>query len=96
MSENAQPTHALQKPLALDDLGVPYGEGLPCWIELYGDSTLLPVVLRRDAFAFFAYDFSADGRLVRLYYIKERYNECWRCWALKPTAEEKSAARWVN
>lgn len=96
MTESLQPPHALRKPLALDDLGVPYGEGRPCWVEVYGDSTLIPVVLRRDTFAFYAYGFTADERLVHLYYIKERYNECWRCWALKPTDEEKSAARWDN
>ena len=76
-----------QKPLAVGKLEY----RMKCWYEENGDDEVDHVMI------------GGSGYAIELYFIKSpypmeklrwEYGKTWRCWAEKPTEEERKAAEW--
>ena len=90
----------LQKPILLDDiLDSPFQ--IPCWIEWKknGMVRLVADVLDRSDYDRFFGQVDANmleqglvDHMTR--YRADNYGKTWRCWAARPTDEERKAAVW--
>lgn len=87
----------LQKPLTLEEA---CGSEEPCvyleekdggifaaWVKAYEKTMLYLYSKREDVCAISTF---AKHEL----FEKQKYNKTWRCWATKPTDEERKAAKW--
>ena len=80
-----------QKPIAETDLGK-YLD-MPVWFEELGrDVEYLPLLL--DGIGIYYAEFKEFGKSEWLDRRIDDYNYQWRCWAEKPTEEERKAAEW--
>lgn len=89
-----------QKPLTVEDILVSPFQ-IPCWIERNKNgcvSIVADVLDRSDYDRFFG---QVDSNMMRqglvdhmTRYRAESYGKTWRCWAEKPTEEERKAAEW--
>ena len=61
------------------------------FFERKEEEEVYPVVLKEGLKAYLV-DFVGTGHLVR--HDKADYSKTWRCWAEKPTEEERKAAEW--
>lgn len=82
----------LQKPMALEEAA---GTNEFVWIETISNHFLHPCDL--------CYAPEGNGRLIAYLigdvvqaYCESQYNKTWRCWATKPTEEERKAAEWQS
>lgn len=81
-----------QKPIAEMDLGKYLDT--PVWFEEIGrDVEYLPLLL--DGIGIYYAEFKEFGEAERLDRRIDDYNYQWRCWAEKPTEEERKAAEWL-
>lgn len=81
----------MQKPIAETDLGKYIDT--PVWFEELGrDVEELPLLL--DGIGIYYAEFKEFGEIERLDRHIDDYNYQWRCWAEKPTEEERKAAEW--
>lgn len=76
----------LQKPLMLEEVK----EQIAVWVETI-DMRIESALCVCSDFNTFCFDagFSQQYRIP-----KRDYNEMWRCWATKPTDEERASAKW--
>ena len=80
-----------QKPIAETDLGK-YLD-MPVWFEELGrDVEYLPLLL--DGIGIYYAEFKEFGKSEWLDRRIDDYNYQWRCWAEKPTEEERENAKW--
>lgn len=63
------------------------------FLERKEEEEVSPVVLKEGWEVYFV-DFVGTGSLVR--HDKADYGKTWRCWAEKPTEEERKAAEWLT
>lgn len=90
----------LQQPIPLDDiLFSPFQ--IPCWIERKknGRVGLVADVLDRSDYDRFFGQVDANmleqGLVEHMTrYRADNYGKTWRCWASRPTDEERAAAKW--
>ena len=83
----------LQKPIAETDLGKYLDT--PVWFEEFGrDVEDLPLLL--DGIGIYYAEFKEFGKSEWLDRRIDDYNYQWRCWAEKPTEEERKAAEWES
>lgn len=81
----------MQKPIAETDLGKYLDT--PVWFEEMGrDVEYLPLLL--DGIGIYYAEFKEYGKTEWLDRRIDDYNFQWRCWAEKPTEEERKAAEW--
>lgn len=76
----------MQKPLTVEELQ----EDTVCWYEERNDN-IVPVEIVRCTSFIGMYFIGWD---VRIEEKKWEYGKTWRCWAEKPTEEERKAAEW--
>lgn len=89
--ENGVSVRQMQKPIAETDLGKCIDTAV--WFEEFGrDVEGIPLLL--DGIGFYYAEFKEYGRTERLDRRLDDYNYQWRCWAEKPTEEERKAAEW--
>lgn len=82
-----------QKPIAETNLGK-YLDS-PVWFEEFGrDVAYLPLLL--DGIGIYYAEFKEFGKSEWLDRRIDDYNYQWRCWAEKPTEEERRAAEWES
>ena len=79
----------MQKPLTLDDVLSLDSIGDAWWVE-YKDGNLVPTILTNDCHQYG--EQILDGYTFKLF----DYGKSWRCWASKPTDEEREAAAWES
>lgn len=80
-----------QKPIVETDLGKYLDT--PVWFEEFGrDVEYLPLLL--DGIGIYYAEFKEFGKSEWLDRRIDDYNYQWRCWAEKPTEEERKAAEW--
>jgi hypothetical protein len=89
-----------QKPLTVEEVLISRYQ-IPCWIERNENgcvSIVADVLDRSDYDRFFG---QVDANMMRqglvdhmTRYRAESYGKTWRCWAEKPTYEERKAAEW--
>ena len=65
---------------------------MPCWIERIGEKTY-PDLLDKDSTGFYGKFENLNARETD-YLFYANYGRTWRCWARRPTDEERSAAEW--
>lgn len=66
----------------------------PVWFEEFGrDVEEIPLLL--DGLGIYYAEFKEYGRTERLDRRLDDYNYLWRCWANRPTVEERKAAEWL-
>lgn len=81
----------MQKPILETELMVYLHS--PVWFEEFGrDVEEIPLLL--DGLGIYYAEFKEYGRTERLDRRLDDYNYQWRCWAEKPTEEERKAAEW--
>lgn len=100
LAREAAMKRPLHKPIPLDDiLDSPFQ--IPCWIERKknGMVRLVADVLDRSDYDRFFGQVDANmleqglvDRMTR--YRADNYGKTWRCWATRPTDEERAAAKW--
>lgn len=74
-------------PLTLDDILKLDDTGDAWWVE-YKGGNLTPTILTNDCHQYG--EQILHGYVLKLY----DYGKTWRCWARKPTDEERKAAKW--
>lgn len=74
-------------PLPLDDILKLDDTGDAWWVE-YKGGNLTPTILTNDCHQYG--EQILHGYVLKLY----DYGKTWRCWARKPTDEERKAAKW--
>ena len=79
-----------QKPLTLEELR--RIEEQPVWCET--EATRKPCVVKRSLIDKEDAIFYALGSEYPIFFSVEDYGQIWRCWAEKPTEEERKAAEW--
>lgn len=80
-----------QKPIAETDLGK-YIDS-PVWFEEF-ERNVEERPLLLDGIGIYYAEFQEFGSAERLDRRFDDYNYLWRCWAEKPTEEERKAAEW--
>lgn len=65
---------------------------MPCWIERIGEKAY-PDLLDKNSVGFFGKFENLNAR-ERDYLLYTNYGRTWRCWARRPTDDERSAALW--
>lgn len=81
----------IQKPLTLEELTKSTYQ-IPCWIEGH-EIELYPDVIDRDSIGMFSKIGTSTAGFT-IYCDLETYGKDWRCWASRPTDEEREAAAW--
>lgn len=81
----------MQKPLTLEELR--RIEEQPVWCET--EATRTPCVVKRSLIDKEDAIFYALGSECPIFFSIETYGQIWRCWAEKPTEEERKAAEWL-
>lgn len=76
----------MQKPLTVEELQ----KDTVCWYEEHNDN-IVPVAIGRCTSFIEVYFIGCD---VPIEEKKWEYGKTWRCWAEKPTEEERKAAEW--
>jgi hypothetical protein len=79
----------MQKPIEMVELQ----EDSVCWYEEKNEDKLYPVHLEEGHVNFFV---SFIGIEFAERHEKCKYGKTWRCWAEKPTEEEREAAEWED
>ena len=82
----------MQKPLTLEELR--RIEEQPVWCET--EATRTPCVVKRSLIDKEDAIFYALGSEYPIFFSVETYGQIWRCWAEKPTEEERKAAEWTE
>jgi len=80
----------LLKPMTRQEL--PRHYFMPCWIERIGEK-VYPDLLDKDSTGFYGKFENLNARETD-YLLYANYGRTWRCWARRPTDEERSAALW--
>ena len=77
----------LQKPLTIEGVKTQ----IAVWVEekTNGSQPVLAEIIDT-----FTSTFSYDGLVCHMSFYTADYGKTWRCWAMKPTEEERSAAKW--
>lgn len=84
---NGVTVREMQKPLTVEELQ----EDTVCWYEEHNDN-IVPVEIGRCTNFIGVYYIGGDFPIVEK---KWEYGKTWRCWAEKPTEEERKAAEWL-
>ena len=79
----------MQKPLTLEDVLKIDDYGEAWWVE-YKAGFVTPTILNND------YHQYGEQLLDGFSFKLSDYGEVWRCWASRPTDEERSVAAWKN
>lgn len=87
---NGVTVREMQKPLTLEELR--RIEEQPVWCET--EATRKPCVVKRSLIDKEDAIFYALGSECPIFFSVEDYGQFWRCWAEKPTEEERKAAEW--
>lgn len=82
---------AMQKPLTVEELK--RMEGSPVWCET--EATKTPCVVKKSMIDNVDAIFYALGSEYPIFFNVDGYGQIWRCWAEKPTEEERKAAEWL-
>ena len=79
-----------QKPLTVEELK--RMDGCPVWCET--EATRTPYVVKQIMIDKVDAIFCALGSEYPIFFNVDGYGQTWRCWAEKPTEEERQAAEW--
>lgn len=80
----------MQKPLTVEELK--RMEGSPVWCET--EATKTPCVVKNSMIDKVDAIFYALGSEYPIFFNVDGYGQTWRCWAEKPTEEERKVAEW--
>ena len=81
-----------QKPLTVEELK--RMDGCPVWCET--EATKTPCVVKNSMIDKVDAIFYALGREYPIFFNVDGYGQTWRCWAEKPTEEERKNAEWLE
>lgn len=72
------------------------GDSVPCWVE--EKYVIYPDVLCKNNDTYYGRIQLLEGVLPRSCYLLEadQYGKTWRCWAMRPTIEERETAAWES